>query len=96
MILEKILSSQRKLDRTVIMTTMTINIHNSKILDSLKQVLSNMSDVDIMSVNNAVDEQDETEYISSSPAMMKILEKGDKEIAEGKGTKINLEDLWKS
>ena len=55
-----------------------------------------MSDVEIMSVNNAVDEQDETEYISSSPAMMKILEKGDKEIAEGKGTKINLEDLWKS
>ena len=96
MILEKILSSQRKLDRTVIMTTMTINIHNSKILDSLKQVLSNMSDVEIMSVNNAVDEQDETEYISSSPAMMKILEKGDKEIAEGKGTKINLEYLWKS
>lgn len=78
------------------MATMTINIHNSKILDSLKQVLSNMSDVEIMSVNNAVDEQDETEYISSSPAMMKILEKGDKEIAEGKGTKINLEDLWKS
>ena len=74
---------------------MTINIHNSKILDSLKQVLSNMSDVEIMSVNNAVDEQDETEYISSSPAMMKILEKGDKEIAEGKGTKINLEYLWK-
>ena len=84
------------MDRTVIMTTMTINIHNSKILDSLKQVLSNMSDVEIMSVNNAVDEQDETEYISSSPAMMKILEKGDKEIAEGKGTKINLEYLWKS
>ena len=78
------------------MATMTINIRNSKILDSLKQVLSNMSDVEIMSVNNAVDEQDETEYISSSPAMMKILEKGDKEIAEGKGTKINLEDLWKS
>ena len=75
---------------------MTINIHNSKILDSLKQVLSNMSDVETMSVNNAVDEQDETEYISSSPAMMKILEKGDKEIAEGKGTKINLEYLWKS
>ena len=75
---------------------MTINIHNSKILDSLKQVLSNMSDLEIMSVNNAVDEQDETEYISSSPAMMKILEKGDKEIAEGKSTKINLEDLWKS
>ena len=62
------------------MTTMTINIHNSKILDSLKQVLSNMSDVEIMSVNNVVDEQDETEYISSSPAMMKILEKGDKEM----------------
>lgn len=55
-----------------------------------------MSDVEIMSVNNAVDEQDETEYISSSPAMMKILEKGDKEIAERKGTKINLEYLWKS
>lgn len=46
------------------MTTMTINIHNSNILESLKQVLSNMSGVEIM------------------------------EIAEGKGTKINLEDLW--
>ena len=78
------------------MTTMTINIHTSNTLDSLKQVLSNMHDVENMSVNNAVDEQDETEYISSSPAMMKILEKGDKEIAEGKGTKINLEGLWKS
>ena len=77
------------------MTTMTLNIHNTNILESLKQVLSNMVGVEITSVNKTADEQDETEYISSSAAMMHIIEKGDAQIAEGKGTKIALEDLWK-
>lgn len=77
------------------MTTMTINIHNTNILESLKQVLSNMVGVEITSVNKTADELDETEYISSSAAMMRIIEKGDAEIAEGKGTKITIEDLWK-
>ena len=36
-----------------------------------------------------------TEYISYSATMMRIIEKGDQEIAEGKGTKIAVEDLWK-
>ena len=77
------------------MTTMTLNIHNKNILESLKQVLSNMVGVEIESVNSTADEMDETEYISSSATMMRIIEKGDAEIAEGKGTKIAVEDLWK-
>ena len=77
------------------MTTMTLNIHNNNILESLKQVLSNMVGVEIESVNSTADEMDETEYISSSATMMRIIEKGDQEIAEGKGTKIAVEDLWK-
>ena len=77
------------------MTTMTLNIHNNNILESLKQVLSNMIGVEIMSVNNTADELDETNYISSSVAMMRIIEKGDAEIAEGKGTKLAVDDLWK-
>ena len=77
------------------MTTMTLNIHNNNILESLKQVLSNMVGVEIESVNTTADDIDETEYISSSTAMMGIIEKGDAEIAEGKGTKIAIEDLWK-
>ena len=77
------------------MTTMTLNIHNNNILESLKQVLSNMVGVEIESVNSTTDDMDETEYISSSATMMRIIEKGDQEIAEGKGTKIAVEDLWK-
>ena len=77
------------------MATMTFNIHNNNILESLKQVLSNMVGVEIESVNTTADDIDETEYISSSAAMMRIIEKGDAEIAERKGTKIAIEDLWK-
>ena len=77
------------------MATMTLNIHNNNILESLKQVLSNMVGVEIESVNTTADDIDETEYISFSAAMMRIIEKGDAEIAEGKGTKIAIEDLWK-
>lgn len=77
------------------MTTMTLNIHNTNILESLKQVHSNIIGVEIMSVNNTADGLDETSYISSSAAMMRIIEKGYEEIAEGKGTKVAVEDLWK-
>lgn len=38
---------------------------------------------------------DETAYIMSSPAMVKILREGDKEIAEGKFEPIAIDDLWK-
>lgn len=37
----------------------------------------------------------ETEYIMSSPAMVKRIKEGEKEIREGKGKKIDLDDLWK-
>lgn len=37
----------------------------------------------------------ETEYIMKSPEMMKAIRKGEEEIAQGKGIRINIDDLWK-
>ena len=37
----------------------------------------------------------ETEYIMSSPETMEAIRKGDEEIKNGKGIKVELEDLWK-
>ena len=38
---------------------------------------------------------DETEYIMSSPAMVDIIRPGQKDIEEGRGRVIKLDDLWK-
>jgi hypothetical protein len=38
---------------------------------------------------------DETEYIMSSPAMVDIIRQGQKDIEEGRGRVIKLDDLWK-
>lgn len=37
----------------------------------------------------------ETEYIMHSPKMVDIIKQGDKEIKEGQGTPVNIDDLWK-
>ena len=37
----------------------------------------------------------ETEYIMSSPEMMEVIRKGDEDIKNGNGSKIEIEDLWK-
>ncbi len=37
----------------------------------------------------------ETGYIMKSPAMMEIIRQGDIEISEGKGKKIDIDNLWK-
>jgi len=37
----------------------------------------------------------ETEYIMSSPELMKRIKEGETDIKEGKGKKIDIEDLWK-
>lgn len=37
----------------------------------------------------------ETEYIMKSPEMMEAIRKGEEEIAQGKGIRINIDDLWK-
>ena len=37
----------------------------------------------------------ETEYIMKSPAMMDAIRKGAEEIKEGKGTSVNIDELWK-
>ena len=37
----------------------------------------------------------ETEYLTSSPVMVERIKQAEKDIEEGKGQKINLEDLWK-
>ena len=38
---------------------------------------------------------DETEYIISSPEMVRIIRQGEKDIEEGRGRVIKLEDIWK-
>ena len=38
---------------------------------------------------------DETEYIMSSPEMVRILREGEREIAEGNFHPISIDDLWK-
>jgi len=38
---------------------------------------------------------DETEYIMSSPEMVRILHEGDEEIAKGNFEPIAIDDLWK-
>lgn len=38
---------------------------------------------------------DETEYIMSSPEMVRILREGDEEIAKGDLEPIAIDDLWK-
>ena len=38
---------------------------------------------------------DETEYIMSSPAMVDIIHQGQKDIEEGRGRVIKLDDIWK-
>ena len=37
----------------------------------------------------------ETEYIMNSPAMIDTIRKGAEEIKEGKGTAVNIDELWK-
>ena len=38
---------------------------------------------------------DETEYIMTSPEMVRIIRQGEKDIEEGRGRVIKLEDIWK-
>ena len=38
---------------------------------------------------------DETEYLMSSPAMAEIIRQGQKDIEEGRGRVIKLDDIWK-
>ncbi len=40
-------------------------------------------------------ELDETEYLMSSEANKKALDESIKELEQGKGVKVSLEDLWK-
>lgn len=37
----------------------------------------------------------ETEYIMKSPAMMDIIRKGEREIRNGGGKTVNVDELWK-
>jgi hypothetical protein len=38
---------------------------------------------------------DETEYIMSSPEMVEIIRQGQKDIEEGRGRVVKVEDIWK-
>lgn len=37
----------------------------------------------------------ETEYIMKSPAMMEVIREGEKEMKEGKGRSVDIDELWK-
>ena len=39
--------------------------------------------------------KDDTTYLESSPSMMQRISEARKELAEGKGTQVDIEDLWK-
>ena len=38
---------------------------------------------------------EETEYIMSSPKMVEIIRQGQKDIEEGRGRVVKVEDIWK-
>ena len=37
----------------------------------------------------------ETEYIMKSPAMMEVIREGEKEMKEGKGRSVDIDERWK-
>ncbi|WP_455625867.1 DUF2683 family protein [Parabacteroides sp.] len=47
-----------------------------------------------LGISNVCNSTKETEYIMSSPKLVKRIKEGEKEIREGKGVKINISDLW--
>jgi hypothetical protein len=44
---------------------------------------------------NFEQEVDETDYIMSSPAMAARIEQGEKDVKDGKGVKVDVNNLWK-
>ncbi len=60
-------------------------INSEKALKKIKALLMSESKVEI----------DETERILANPAMVKRLEESRKQIKEGKGVSINLDEIWK-
>ena len=49
----------------------------------------------IKKISDKKQAMDETEYIMSSPEMVRIIRQGEKDIEEGRGRVIKLEDIWK-
>jgi hypothetical protein len=70
------------------MSTLTIHPKNEKQEKALKAIFDAF-DVEYEK------ELDETEYLMASKANEVLLDKSIKEIEDGKGVKIALEDLWK-
>ena len=50
---------------------------------------------DLKKLTSQKEAMDETEYIMSSPAMVEILRQGQKDIEEGLGRVIKLDEIWK-
>ena len=59
------------------------DIDSEKVLKKIKTILK------------AEKGMDETDRILANPAMVKHLEESRKQIEEGKGIKISLDDIWK-
>ncbi len=78
-------------------------IHEAQRGDSLKDVSrfetehmrTPYKQKDLKKLTSQKEAMDETEYIMSSPAMVEILRQGQKDIEEGRGRVIKLDEIWK-
>lgn len=75
------------------MKTLTVNIEDALSEKAITAVL------DALKLDYEIDDitqfQDETERIMANSYLVEKLEQGRKDMEEGKGIKIPLEDLWK-
>ncbi len=75
------------------MKTLTVNFEDTLSEKAITAVL------DALKLDYEIDDdikfQDETERIMANSYLSAKLDQGKKDVDEGKGTKITLEDLWK-
>lgn len=73
------------------MKTLTVNIEDTLSEKAITAVL------DALKLDYEIDDdtQDETERIKTNPYLAEKLNQGRKDMEEGKGTNISVDDLWK-
>ncbi|WP_183579918.1 DUF2683 family protein [Mucilaginibacter sp. X5P1] len=72
------------------MKTLTVNIEDTLSEKAITAVL------DALKLDYEIDEStDETERIKANPYLADKLTQGRKDMEEGKGTNISIDDLWK-
>jgi hypothetical protein len=72
------------------MKTLTVNIEDTLSEKAITAVL------DALKLDYEIDDdQDETERIKANTYLVEKLDQGRKDMEEGKGTNISIDDLWK-